>query len=136
MMNHERSELREGAAGRREQGRRSPSVEIRIPPGCEARARWFYVGLLGLRELEEGWGGVRFTSTRDRRRPGGPGRKSAARPVDVGPGPLPVPDLEALIDQLCDVGRRVDDESDEHQRRACFWDPFGNRITLVQAPRH
>jgi catechol 2,3-dioxygenase-like lactoylglutathione lyase family enzyme len=107
-------------------------VQIAAPPGCEAEARRFFGGLLGLRELEKpeplrARGGVWF-ALGDRQLHIGveqdfaPTRK--AHPAfRVSPGEL---------DRLAGVLEGVEwDDSLPGVRRFYVADPWGNRIEIL-----
>jgi catechol 2,3-dioxygenase-like lactoylglutathione lyase family enzyme len=107
-------------------------VQIAAPPGCEAEARRFFGGLLGLRELEKpeplrARGGVWF-ALGDRQLHIGveqdfaPARK--AHPAfRVSPGEL---------DRLAGVLEGVEwDDSLPGVRRFYVADPWGNRIEIL-----
>ena len=116
-------------------------VQVAAPPGCEAEARHFYGGLLGLAELPkpaalQARGGVWFglpsgeqlhVGVED---PFAPARKAhpALRVSDGG--------LEALAERLllggCEVHR---DDARPGARRFYVEDPWGNRLELVAAER-
>lgn len=111
-------------------------VQVTAPPGCEAEARAFYGGLLGLEELP------RPTTLPDRygcwfrvgtqelhvgfEEPFHPARK--AHPSFV------VDDLAALVERLQASGTQATpDQSLPGVARTFVSDPFGNRLELRQA---
>ena len=110
-------------------------VQIAMPRGEEAAARRFYVGVLGLEEVEKparlaGRGGCWFASgaislhlgVEDEFRPA---RK--AHPAFVVDG------LDDLVDRCRAAGAEViDDEGLKTHARAFVFDPFGNRIELME----
>jgi len=106
-------------------------VQVAAPHGCEAEARAFYGGLLGLEELEKpeplrASGGVWFE-------PGvhlGVEREfTPARKAHPG---LRVSDLDAVAARLQAAGAEVEwDERWPGVRRFYTHDPFGNRLELL-----
>jgi catechol 2,3-dioxygenase-like lactoylglutathione lyase family enzyme len=110
-------------------------VQVAAPAGCEAEARAFYGGLLGLDELEK---------PEPMRARGGCWFRAGAGELHVGveepfvparkahPG-LVVDDLGALSERLGAAGIDVTpDETIPGVRRAHVSDPFGNRLELRQ----
>jgi catechol 2,3-dioxygenase-like lactoylglutathione lyase family enzyme len=114
-------------------------VQLAAPPGCEAAARAFYGGLLGLRELPKpaalaARGGVWFALGERHQlhvgveEPFAPARK-AHPALAVAPG-----DLDALAARLADAGVEVAwDGAIPGVRRCYVADPWGNRLELVAA---
>jgi len=111
-------------------------AQVAAPRGCEAEARAFYGGLLGLEELEKpeplrGRGGCWFRAGTHElhvgiEEPFAPARKAH-------PGFL-VDDLAALTERLRGRGIEVTpDETIPGVERAYVADPFGNRLELRQA---
>lgn len=109
-------------------------VQLAMPAGGEARARAFYGGLLGMRELPKpgplaARGGCWFEAPGAQlhlgvEEPFAPARK--AHPA------LLVADLDALVAALRAAGVSVrDDDADLGRRRAYAEDPFGNRLELI-----
>jgi catechol 2,3-dioxygenase-like lactoylglutathione lyase family enzyme len=111
-------------------------VQLAIPTGEEERARKFYADLLGFTEVPKppelaARGGAWFEAGSVRLHLGvdvdfHPARK--AHPAFV------VDELNALITRLRDSGREVDTSQpplDGYQRAHVF-DPFGNRIELME----
>ncbi len=111
-------------------------VQLGMPAGGEARARAFYVDILGLREVLKpaelaGRGGAWFA-----------GRSVAIhlgveadfRPASKAHPAFTVDDLAVARDRLAmaDVATTPDD-SGLPVRRCYVHDPFGNRIELVDA---
>jgi catechol 2,3-dioxygenase-like lactoylglutathione lyase family enzyme len=103
-------------------------VQVAAPPGCEAAARAFYGGVLGLREIGKpdelrARGGVWFeqlhVGVED---PFTPARK--AHPAFL------VDDLDALAERIGDV---TWDDALPGVRRFYASDPFGNRLEFVEA---
>ena len=108
-------------------------VQVAAPPGCEAEARAFYGGLLGLEELPKP------EALRDR---GGCWFRAGPQELHVGvedpfaparkahPG-LVVDDLDALAAGLRAAGVEVAvDASIPGTDRVHVADPFGNRLEL------
>jgi GrpB-like predicted nucleotidyltransferase (UPF0157 family) len=114
-------------------------VQIAAPPGCEADARRFYGGVLGLAELPKpeplaGRGGAWFALGDGRRLHVGveddfaPARK-AHPALRVCPG-----SLEALAERLVQAGCEVRwDDPPADVARFYVDDPWGNRLELVAA---
>jgi catechol 2,3-dioxygenase-like lactoylglutathione lyase family enzyme len=111
-------------------------VQVAAPRGCEAEARAFYGGLLGLEELEKpaplrARGGCWFRAGGNElhvgvEEPFAPARKAH-------PGFL-VDDLATLAERLRGQGIEVTpDETIPGVERAYVADPFGNRLELRQA---
>ncbi len=111
-------------------------VQVAAPPGCEAEARAFYGGLLGLEEL---------TKPESLRARGGCWFRAGPQELHVGveepfaparkahPG-LVVSDLATLARRLQDAGIVVDpDDSISGTARFHAADPFGNRLEFRQA---
>jgi catechol 2,3-dioxygenase-like lactoylglutathione lyase family enzyme len=110
-------------------------VQVAAPPGCEAEARAFYGGLLGLEELPKpeplrARGGVWFRAGGQELHVGVEEPFAPARKAHPG---LVVDDLEALEVRLGAAGVRLErDTSLEGATRAHVADPFGNRLELRQ----
>ncbi len=111
-------------------------VQLAMPAGEEQRARAFYAGLLGMRELQKpaplrSRGGCRFRSGTAEVHLGiepdfRPARK--AHPAFV------VGELELLRARLEAAGAAVTaDDSLPWVRRFYCADPFGNRLEFIQA---
>ena len=110
-------------------------VQLAIPPGGEAEARRFYGEVLGFVEVPKPApmatrGGMWFQA--------GPigihiGIEPEMRPSLKAHPALVVDDLDAFIARLAAAGAKWT-RSDEipHTRRGHTWDPFGNRIELIQ----
>ena len=111
-------------------------VQVAAPPGCEAEARAFYGGLLGLEELPK---------PEPLRAPGGVWFRAGGQELHVGveepfaparkahPG-LVVDDLDAFEGVLAAAGVRLDrDTSIAGATRGHVADPFGNRLEFRQA---
>jgi catechol 2,3-dioxygenase-like lactoylglutathione lyase family enzyme len=112
-------------------------VQLAIPIGSEASARRFYGELLGLTEIPKppnlaARGGAWFQC--------GPlqlhlGVESDFRPAKKAHPALLVSDLAGLLKTLTAAGCEVKYDSEPVQGfdRAFTYDPFGNRIELVEA---
>jgi catechol 2,3-dioxygenase-like lactoylglutathione lyase family enzyme len=111
-------------------------VQVAAPRGCEAEARAFYGGLLGLEELEKpeplrARGGCWFRAGTHELHVGVEDPFAPARKAHPG---FVVDDLSALAERL--RGRGIDvtpDETIPGVERAYVADPFGNRLELRQA---
>ena len=113
-------------------------VQVAAPRGCEAQAREFYGGLLGLEEVEKpgtlrGRGGAWFRAGTQQLHVGVDDAFVAARkahpalPVDAGT-------IDALAERLAAGGAMVLwDDALPGVRRFYSEDPWGNRIELVAA---
>ncbi len=113
-------------------------VQLAMPPGAEARARWFFVGLLGIPEVSK----PPHLAVR-----GGCWFERGALKIHVGVEPdfrparkahpaLLVSDLASMIGRLRDEGVEVvDDDPLEGYERVYISDPFGNRIELMEPIR-
>ena len=105
-------------------------VQVAAPPGCEADARAFYGGLLGLAEVEKpeplrARGGVWFEQLHV-------GVEEDFVPARKAHPALRVDDLDALAERLAAAGAPVHwDESLPSVRRFYTADPWGNRIELM-----
>ena len=111
-------------------------VQLAIPPGGEAAARAFYGEVLGLPELPKpeamrARGGMWFQA--------GPvqihlGIEPGMRPSSKAHPALVVTELDGWLAKLAAAGCRwqVADEI-PGTRRGHTWDPFGNRIELIEA---
>jgi len=105
-----------------------------MPPGEEQKARGFYEGLLGMRELSKPpelakRGGCWFES-------GGVqlhlGVESDFRPAKKAHPALCCRDYRALLQRLRDAGIDVNEPGDIPGVRRCHvHDPFGNRLELI-----
>jgi catechol 2,3-dioxygenase-like lactoylglutathione lyase family enzyme len=111
-------------------------VQVAAPPGCEAEARAFYGGLLGLEELAKpeplaARGGCWFRAGAQELHVGVEEPFAPARKAHPG---LVVDDLAALAARLRGQGIDVQpDDSLPGVARAHVADPFGNRLELRQA---
>ena len=110
-------------------------VQLAIPPGGEAEARRFYGDVLGFREVPKppvmaARGGMWFQA--------GPvqihlGIEPEMRASVKAHPALVVDDLDGFVAALAAAGAKWT-PSDEipGTRRGHTWDPFGNRIELIQ----
>ncbi len=111
-------------------------VQVAAPAGCEAEARAFYAGLLGLEELEKPEplrtrGGCWFRAGGQELHVGVEEPFAPARKAHPG---LVVDDLGELERRLAAAGIQTErDESIAGVLRAHVADPFGNRLELRQA---
>jgi catechol 2,3-dioxygenase-like lactoylglutathione lyase family enzyme len=111
-------------------------VQIAAPPGCEAAARAFYGGLLGLEELPKpeplaSRGGCWFRAGALELHVGAEAPFTPARKAHPG---FVVDDLDALRARLADAGIAVRDDTDlPGAVRFYVDDPFGNRLEFRQA---
>lgn len=110
-------------------------LQIGIPAGGEDRARSFYVGVLGFEEkaphgpaavdglwLESGTLRIRLAPVRDH------------APVTTGHPSLRVSGLREVTRLCREAGYQVvPDETARNVLRAWVFDPFGNRIELIEA---
>ncbi len=111
-------------------------IQLAMPEGEEPRARSFYEGILGLCEVPKppdlaGRGGAWFV--------GGTiklhlGVEADFRPARKAHPAFLVEDLEALLEKIRTAGFEVDTGQPalEGYRRAHVFDPFGNRIELME----
>jgi catechol 2,3-dioxygenase-like lactoylglutathione lyase family enzyme len=111
-------------------------VQVAAPPGCEAKARWFFGELLGLAEVDKpdalrDRGGVWFQAGAGQLHVGvdeafAPARK-AHPALRVQPEAL-----DRLADRLKAAGAQVLwDDALDGARRFYTEDPWGNRIELL-----
>ena len=112
-------------------------VQLAMPAGREDDSRAFYSGLLGLVEVEKpeelrGRGGCWFRSE-DHTVELHLGVEQDFRPARKAHPALLVGDLDALRDTLTAAGVEVvDDVQLRGHRRFHAFDPFGNRLELLQ----
>jgi catechol 2,3-dioxygenase-like lactoylglutathione lyase family enzyme len=112
-------------------------VQLAIPPGGEAKARPFYVGVLGLTELAKPAelaprGGAWFQAGTVQLHLG---VEADFRPARKAHPALVVRDLAAVLARARAAGADVRDDDpdpDPRRRRAFVHDPFGNRLELVE----
>jgi catechol 2,3-dioxygenase-like lactoylglutathione lyase family enzyme len=106
-----------------------------MPPGGEAEARAFYGGILGLREVAKpaalaDRGGAWFASGTAQVHLG---VDADFRPARKAHPALVVNDLDAALAQCRVAGSTVAEATPiPGLRRAYVYDPFGNRIELVE----
>jgi catechol 2,3-dioxygenase-like lactoylglutathione lyase family enzyme len=103
-------------------------VQLAAPPGCEAEARRFFGGVLGLREVAKppslaARGGVWFENLHI-------GVEDDFKPARKAHPAFAVDDLDALAAKLGDV--TWDDEL-PGVRRFYARDPWGNRLEFLQS---
>jgi catechol 2,3-dioxygenase-like lactoylglutathione lyase family enzyme len=114
-------------------------VQVAMPPGEEARARAFYVGVLGMSELTKPAnlakrGGAWFAGG-----DGGSvqvhlGIEQDFRPAKKAHPAVLVAGLDELAGRLEAAGHTVDwDEELDDMRRFFTEDPFGNRLEFIGA---
>jgi catechol 2,3-dioxygenase-like lactoylglutathione lyase family enzyme len=110
-------------------------VQLAMPPGEEAAARRFFVGVLGLAEVDKppalaARGGAWF-------RAGGLelhlGVEDGFRPARQGHPGILVDDLDELVRRLQAAGQDLSWDADfPGYRRIYAHDPFGNRLEFLQ----
>jgi catechol 2,3-dioxygenase-like lactoylglutathione lyase family enzyme len=111
-------------------------VQLAIPPGGDAAARRFYGEVLGFAEIPKpeelrGRGGMWFQA--------GPvqihlGVEPEMKPSLKAHPALVVTELAAWQARLATAGCRWQDAAEAGgKRRGHTWDPFGNRIELIDA---
>ena len=114
--------------------RRLDHVQVCIPRGAEERAREFYGRLLGLEEVEKpealrGNGGMWYSVADVQLHVG---VEDAVAPSKRHPA-FEVENVEGVRAYLEGHGVRTRDEPDiPGVRRFSFFDPFGNRIELLE----
>lgn len=110
-------------------------VQLAMPAGGEDSARWFYGTLLGLPEIPKPEhlakrGGCWFESPTVKIHVG---VEEDFRPAKRAHPALMVEGLRTLAQQLKDAGvELVDDEPLEGFDRVYAYDPFGNRLELLE----
>ena len=110
-------------------------IQLAMPPGGEEQARAFYVGVLGLTELQKppalaGRGGAWFTSGAVNLHLGA---DPQFRPTVKAHPAFQVADLLEIEARARDAGVRITgDEPLPGFARIFVYDPFGNRIELMQ----
>jgi catechol 2,3-dioxygenase-like lactoylglutathione lyase family enzyme len=111
-------------------------VQLAIPPGGEPAARAFYGDVLGLVEIPKpeplrARGGLWFQA--------GPvqihlGAEPDMRPSAKAHPALVVTELDGWLARLAAAGCKWQDAAElPGTRRGHTWDPFGNRIELIEA---
>ncbi len=111
-------------------------VQVSMPAGGEERARAFYAGILGFVEVPKPpelakRGGVWFSAGQARLHLGVEADFHPARKAHPA---ILVEDLQALMERIAAAGYEVDASQpplDGYQRAHVF-DPFGNRIELME----
>lgn len=113
-------------------------VQVAMPAGEEAKARAFYIGVLGMSELKKPdslarRGGAWFA--------GGDGAsvqihlgvEADFRPARKAHPAVLVSDIDALAERITKAGHAVkwDDELEDTRRFFCD-DPFGNRLEFIE----
>jgi catechol 2,3-dioxygenase-like lactoylglutathione lyase family enzyme len=111
-------------------------VQLAMPVGEEAKARAFFVGVLGFSELPKpaqlaGRGGAWFAAGSVQLHLG---VEADFRPARKAHPALLVDDLAALIAKAQSAGVEIDTSQPplEGYKRAHIFDPFGNRIELME----
>lgn len=110
-------------------------VQIAIPVGGEEKARPFYAGVLGLTEVpkpapQNTRGGLWFEAGAVKVHLGA---EQDFRANDKAHVAFLVDDVRVLVDEARVGGYRVrDDDPLEGYIRAFLYDPFGNRIEILQ----
>lgn len=111
-------------------------VQLAAPKGCEAAARDFYGGILGLREIEKpealrGRGGCWFQCGEQQIHIGVESEFRAAKKAHPA---FAVADLAKLRESLEGRGIKIsDDNSLPETRRFFAEDPWGNRLEFLEA---
>jgi catechol 2,3-dioxygenase-like lactoylglutathione lyase family enzyme len=109
-------------------------VQLAAPPGCEAEARRFFGGVLGLEEVEKpeslrARGGVWFRVGAQQLHVGVEQEFAPARKAHAA---FAVSGYDELVVRLRSAGvETVADDSIPGVRRSYIADPWGNRIELV-----
>ena len=108
-------------------------VQLAMPPSLEDRARAFYCGILGMKELPKppelaARGGCWFASGTVQIHLG---VETDFRPAQKAHPGLRCGDYDALLAHLRAHDVEVREDDLPAQRRAYIDDPFGNRIELV-----
>ena len=112
-------------------------VQVAGPPGCEAAARSFYGGLLGLREIPKppalaARGGVWFRLGQQELHIG---IEAEFRPALKAHPAFRCADPDSLARTLAEAGVPVTWDDDlPGVRRFYTSDPFGNRLEVMAAP--
>jgi catechol 2,3-dioxygenase-like lactoylglutathione lyase family enzyme len=114
-------------------------VLLSMPPGGEPSAREFYGDVLGLREVPkppplDTHGGCWFVSAQTPALSIHLGVEEPFAPARKAHVALLVDDLAGLRERLAAAGAEVrDDDADIGVRRFYAYDPFGNRLELIDA---
>ncbi|MBI5353243.1 MAG: glyoxalase [Chloroflexi bacterium] len=111
-------------------------VQLAMPAGEEDKARVFFIGLLGFQEIPKPAelakrGGVWFESGKVQLHLG---VEADFRPARKAHPAFIVDDLDALISKVQSAGFETDATQPplDGYKRAHIFDPFGNRIELMQ----
>ena len=111
-------------------------VQLAMPPGSENRARGFYCDVLGMREIPKpealaGRGGCWFTSGDAQVHLG---MEEDFRPAKKAHPALVVEGLDEILArcEAASLPSKPDAEIDGRRRLHVF-DPFGNRLELIEA---
>jgi catechol 2,3-dioxygenase-like lactoylglutathione lyase family enzyme len=111
-------------------------IQLSIPPQAEGAARAFYAGILGFVEVPKpaelaGRGGAWFEQGNVRLHLG---IEPDFHPLKKAHPALLTDDLAALVARVRESGYLVDDTQPplDGYHRAHIFDPFGNRIELMQ----
>ena len=111
-------------------------VQIAMPAGEEAKARAFYIGLLGFVEIPKPSelakrGGAWFQSQKVQLHLGVEADFKAARKAHPA---FIVNELDSLIAKIQEAGYETDTSQPplDGYKRAHVFDPFGNRIELME----
>ena len=111
-------------------------VQIAAPEGCEAGAREFYGGILGMRELEKppvlrARGGCWFACGDQQLHVG---VERSFQPAKKAHPAFAVPDLDELRETLHAGGvKTIEDDAVPGTRRFYAEDPWGNRLEFVES---
>jgi catechol 2,3-dioxygenase-like lactoylglutathione lyase family enzyme len=111
-------------------------VQIAAPKGCEAAAREFYGGLLGMPEVQKpetlrARGGCWFQCGQQQLHVG---VEAEFRPAKKAHPAFEVDDLEALRQRLAGAGVKLtEDDALPGTRRFYAEDPWGNRLEFLEA---
>ena len=113
-------------------------VLLSMPPGGEDAARAFYGGLLGLREVPKpaplaGHGGCWFVGPANPSMSVHLGVEDPFVPARKAHVALLVDDLDGLRATLLDAEIEIRDDTEIGVRRFYAFDPFGNRLELIDA---
>ena len=109
-------------------------IQLAAPPGCEAEARRFFGGVLGLEEVEKpeslrGRGGVWFRVGAQQLHVGVEQEFAPARKAHPA---FAVSGYDEVVSRLRSAGvETVADDAIPGIRRSYVADPWGNRIELV-----
>lgn len=114
-------------------------MQLAMPGGQEDRARRFFVGILGMQEIDKPValarrGGAWFRAGGVELHLGVEPDFRAARKAHPG---ILVNDLDQLIAQFHDAGQEVHQDTDfPGFRRIYAHDPFGNRLEFMESIGH